>query len=145
VKPSTDTPSLTKQNPELKSLSHFTGARMSEVFIPIFFFLVVGGTIAVAILTKHRERLTMLEKGLTPQDIKSLYERSTARNQNIASALKWGIVFISIGLALLLGMWLREVYRIDEVVYFGLIALFGGTGLVIYYALANKKESKASS
>ncbi len=115
---------------------------MSEIFIPIFFFLVVGGTIVVAILTRHRERLTMLDKGLSPQDIKALYERSTQRFQNATSSLKWGIVFVGIGLALLLGMWLRELYRIDEVVYFGLISLFGGLGLVIYYVVASKKEPK---
>jgi Domain of unknown function (DUF6249) len=144
VKHSLIRPSLTKQNTELNTIHITQEHPMSEVFIPIFFFLVVGGTIAVAILTKHRERLTMLDKGLSPQDIKALYERSTSRPQNVASALKWGIVFISVGLAVLLGMWLREQFRIDEVVYFGLISLFGGIGLVIYYGVARKQEPKTN-
>lgn len=112
---------------------------MPETLIPIFFFLVVGGTIAIAIMTKHRERLTMLDKGLSPQDIKALYERTSSHPRSPVSSLKWGIVFIGVGLAVLLGMWLREVYRIDEAVYFGLISLFGGIGLVIFYAVAHKR------
>jgi Domain of unknown function (DUF6249) len=112
-----------------------------ETIIPVFLFLVVGATITVALLTRHRERVTMLDKGLSPQDIKSLYERSTSRPPNIYGSLKWGIVAIAIGLAILLGMWLQEQFHVDEGVFFGLIALFGGIGLVTFYLLASKRVS----
>ncbi len=110
-----------------------------ETIIPVFLFLVIGATITIAILTRHRERVTMLDKGLSPQDIKSLYERTTSGPRNVYGSLKWGIVAIAVGLAILLSMWLQEQFRVDEGVFFGLIALFGGIGLVTYYLLARKR------
>jgi len=114
-----------------------------ETIIPVFLFLVVGATITVAILTRHKERLTMLDKGLSPQDIKSLYERRSSIPRNIYSSLKWGIVSIAIGLAILLGMWFREQFSMDEGVFFGLIALLGGIGLVVFYVIARKRLAPA--
>ncbi|MDH4070514.1 MAG: hypothetical protein OEV30_08820 [Ignavibacteria bacterium] len=109
-----------------------------ELFIPIVFFLVTGGVIAGFLLTRHRERMTMLDRGLAPEDIKQLYERSAGRFSPFSS-LKWGILFLSVGLAVLVGMWLRESYYLPEGIYPALIALFAGTGLISFYLITRKK------
>ena len=111
---------------------------MAEVFVPIIFFFVVGGIIASFVLTRHKERMTMLDRGLSPEDIKQLYERSAGKS-NPYSSLKWGIVFLSIGLAVIVGMWLREVTYVEEGIYPALITLFGGAGLIVYYMTVRKK------
>ena len=111
---------------------------MAELIVPTIFFLVVGGIIASFVLTRHKERMTMLDRGLSPEDIKQLYERSAGRF-NPYSSLKWGIVFVSIGLAVVIGMWLREVTYVEEGIYPALIALLGGAGLIIYYMIIRKK------
>ena len=89
-------------------------------------------------LTRHKERMTMIEKGLSPEDVKALYQRQTFR-VNPLSSLKWGIVFVAVGLAVLVGMWLRNAFFIQDGVIPGLIALFGGLGLIVFYVIAHKK------
>ncbi len=111
---------------------------MAEVFVPIIFFFVVGGIIASFVLTRHKERMTMLDRGLSPEDIKQLYERSAGK-ANPYSSLKWGIVFLSIGLAVIVGMLLRETTYVEEGIYPALITLFGGAGLIVYYMTVRKK------
>jgi len=110
----------------------------SEVLVPLVFFLTVGGIWGFLILTKHKERMTMIEKGLKAEDIKSLYERGTLRI-NPLSSLKWGIVFVAIGIAVLTGMHLHSNYHMEEGVYPALIALFGGIGLIVFYTIANRR------
>ena len=109
-----------------------------EIAIPIFFFICVVAIWGGFLLTRHKERMTMIDKGLTPEDVKALYQRSPFR-MNPLSSLKWGIVFVAVGLAVLVGMWLRNTYFIQDGVFPGLIALFGGLGLIVFYVIAHKK------
>jgi hypothetical protein len=110
----------------------------TEFLIPIFFFLVVGAVWGIALLAKHKERMTMLDKGLSPQDIKTLYERGIMKVNPLAS-LKWGIIFVSIGLAIMVGIWLEANTLVSKGIFFGLMGVFGGTGLLIFYVIASRK------
>jgi hypothetical protein len=112
-----------------------------EVIIPVVFFLTIGIIWGGVILTRHRERMTIIEKGLKPEDLKALYERSAGK-PNPLGALKWGMVFMAIGLAVLIGMYVRETFYVDEAVYPGLIALLGGLGLVTFYLVAARRMEK---
>jgi hypothetical protein len=107
--------------------------------VGIFCFLTVGAIIGSIVLTRHKERLTIIEKGLNPEDIKAMYERRSWA-MNPLTSLKWGIVFVFIGAAILLSIWLRETYLVNNGVFPGLIALFGGLGLVVFYFIAKKKK-----
>jgi len=110
-----------------------------EILIPLVFFFVIAAIWGSYILTRHKERITMLDKGLKPEDIKLLYEKS-AMQVNPYSSLKWGIVFVAIGLAVIIGMVLRNTTYVDEGIYPALIALFGGAGLIVFYAVARKRS-----
>ncbi len=112
-----------------------------EVFVPVILFLSIAGIFGVRILTRHKERMTMIEKGLKAEDMKSLYERATSPT-NPLSSLKWGVVFVAIGVAVLLGMYLRQTYYVDESIFVALIALFGGLGLISFYVVARKKAQQ---
>ena len=113
----------------------------TEAIIPVVFFLTIGAIWVGVILTRHRERMTIIEKGLRPEDMKALYERSSGK-PNTLGALKWGMVFMAVGLAVLAGMYLRDVFFVDEAVYPGLIALLGGLGLVTFYLVAGRKADR---
>jgi hypothetical protein len=112
-----------------------------EVIIPVIFFLTIGVIWGGVILTRHRERMTILEKGLKPEDMKALYERSSGK-PNFLGALKWGMVFMAIGVAVLASMYIRETYFVDEAVYPGMITLLGGLGLVTFYLVAGRRTEK---
>lgn len=109
-----------------------------EVIIPVVFFLMTGLVLGLWLLTRHKERITMIERGLKAEEIRSFYARGILRANPLAS-LKWGIVFVSIGVAVILGMWLRSVFYVTEGIFPALIALCGGTGLIIFYRIASRK------
>jgi hypothetical protein len=112
-----------------------------EALIPLAFFFSIALVWALYALTRHKERMTMIEKGLRAEDIRSLYERGTIR-MNPLSSLKWGIVFLCIGVAVLLGMHMDYAYGMEEGVYPALIALFGGAGLILFYVIASRRRDK---
>ena len=72
-----------------------------EVLIPIVAFIFFGGVIITYITSRHRERMAMVEKGMTSEDIKALYVRQI--NRDPLSSLKWGILLVLAGAAVLLG------------------------------------------
>jgi hypothetical protein len=78
----------------------------------IFFFtslMVIGGS---AIIGRHRERMGMIEKGMKAEDIKAMFGRSF-REPHPLTSLKWGIIFVGIGLAVLLGLFLHSAYNME--------------------------------
>lgn len=112
-----------------------------EVAVPILFFLVVGCIVVAAIFAKHRERIMMVEKGMSSEDIKALYGRSIRQHDPLGS-LKWGILFVLAGAAILLGNFLHERYGVEEGAIIGLVILFVGLGLVIFYGIAVRKTGE---
>jgi hypothetical protein len=84
-----------------------------EVAVPIVFFALIASVILVAIFSRHRERLTMIEKGLSSEEIKAMYSRGTTRHDPLSS-LKWGILFVLGGLAVLIGNFLHVQYDVEE-------------------------------
>jgi len=104
----------------------------------IFFFttvMLIGGS---AIIGRHRERMGMIEKGMKADDIKAMFGGSF-REAHPLSSLKWGIVLVCVGLAVMLGLFLHSAYNVEGGIFPGLIAVFGGAGLVLFYFIANKK------
>ena len=115
-----------------------------EVIIPVIFFLSIAAVWGAIILTRHKERMTMIDKGLKPEDIKSLYEKGTLRVHPLGS-LKWGMVFVAVGIAGLIGMYLRVNLDVEEGIYPALMAVFGGLGLIAFYFIASRKAREGAS
>ena len=111
-----------------------------EVLVPIAFFIFLGAVIIIALTSRHRERLAMIEKGLSSEEIKAMYMRDTKHNP--LTSLKWGILFVFGGAAVLLGNYLHYQYQTDEGVMVGMVCLFAGIGLMLFYAIAAKKVSQ---
>lgn len=110
-----------------------------DVIVPIFFF---GGTAVVLwkyIDSRHRERMTILDKGLVKEDLKYLYARSPFRPHPLSS-LKYGLLALFIGAGILLSTFLTQIFYSDkEPVTAGTIFITGGLGLILFYVIANKK------
>lgn len=115
--------------------------RGAEFLVPIFLFLSVAAVFIVAITTKHRERMMMVEKGLSTEDIKALYAKSTRRDP--LTSLKWGILAVFVGLGLLIGNVLDEYFGVNAGVIAGAITIFAGAGLLLYYRIASKRLEQA--
>jgi hypothetical protein len=111
----------------------------SEVYIPIVLFISIAAVIIMHLASKHRERLTMIEKGMASEDIKALYARGQIRMSPL-NVLKWGILCAFVGLAVLLGNYLDMRYGLRDGIIIGMVILAAGLGLVVFYAVAAKKE-----
>ena len=112
--------------------------QIHEVLIPVFLFLCIAIIWGAWLLTRHKERMTMIERGLKAEEIRQLYARR-GFSFNVLSSLKWGMVFAGVGLAVLVGLYLEVGLGMPDGVYPGLIALLGGLGLMAFYSIASKK------
>ena len=109
-----------------------------EILIPLVLFVSIAIVIISYFTTRNRERMAMIEKGLTGEEIKAMYTRDVRRDP--LSSLKWGILFVLAGMGLMLGVYLRESYNVERGIIVGMIALFVGIGLVIFYSIASKRS-----
>ena len=113
-----------------------------EILIPIFLF---GGTAAILwkyFETRHKERMTIIEKGLVNEDLKHLYSRSMWKT-NPYSALKYGMLAAFIGVGILISAFLTQIFSAhEEQITTGIIFLFGGLGLTMFYLIAKKRMAE---
>jgi hypothetical protein len=104
----------------------------------IFFFTSVVVIVGGMILTRHKERLTIIEKGLQTEEIKALYMRGAWKTSPLSS-LKWGMLCVAFGLAIIVGMWLKATLMVETWTIAGLVALFAGVALLVFYSIASRK------
>lgn len=90
------------------------------------------------LFVRRRERLSLIEKGMdvsafTPKNINTSY-----------ISLRFGMLFIGVGLGVLLGNILTATTNLnEEVAYFSMVFLGGGIALVANYLIEKKeKESR---
>ena len=112
-----------------------------EILIPLVLFLTIGAVIGSYILTRHKERLNMIDKGMKAEDIKSLYQKQMFQI-NPLSSLKWGMVLVFVGIAIIIGIWLRDNYMFNDGIIPGMIATCGGLALVLFYFNAGRKQQQ---
>ncbi|MDP4282177.1 MAG: hypothetical protein Q8867_08525 [Bacteroidota bacterium] len=104
---------------------------MTDIIVPVSFFAMVLGI--VYILVRKKERMALIARGANP----SLFESK----KNVPSSLKWGLLFVGIGIGILLGRLFATVTCMgEEASYFSMICLFGGLSLVTYYIIAARIE-----
>ncbi len=108
----------------------------SEVLIPIL--VPLGGCALVfgIVYLKTRENLAMIEKGLNPKE----FANRPAPYRN----LKAGLLLLGAGLGLLLAYLIDFASPLidgeeNPAIYFALIAIFGGLGLIVSYKIEKKE------
>ena len=116
----------------------------------VFFWLILSSLSICALLfgiryINNKENMAMIEKGLDP---KLKLERRPAPFRN----LKWGLLLVGSGLGLFLAYFLDNfvLYNIkhgnnefnegaNAPIYFALIAIGGGIGLIMSYRIERKQ------
>ncbi len=106
----------------------------SHVFIvPVAAFLMV---VAIVYL-ESKVKMAMIEKGMNPAD-----HKRNRRQTNPSQTLKNGLLFVGAGLGLLLAIVLSNMLHLDNQsttgIFFALIAIFGGAGLLGAYLYERK-------
>lgn len=109
---------------------------------PIFVVFIVFATLGVVVYTwlssRHKERMAMIEKGVSPSEFKSGSLREVFA-PNPLSSLKWGMLAMFVGIGLMVGNLLDTAFYLDDSVYPGSMLIFGGLGLILFYFIASRK------
>ncbi|MET7254369.1 DUF6249 domain-containing protein [Dyadobacter jiangsuensis] len=102
---------------------------MNAVLVSVAAFLGVFGIVYVFLMTRHRERIALIEKGADA----SIF---TDKNQVYYPTLKFGMLFVGIALGILLGNWLDKTYDFSKgVAYLAMVFLFGGLSLILNFLI----------
>ena len=111
---------------------------LTAIMVPLSFFALVFGIVYL----HKRENLAMIEKGMNPKD--KINRPAPYTN------LKWGLLLTGAGAGLLVAYILSEFVLVRQnkfgnydndnpAVYFALIAIGGGLGLITSYRVEKKE------
>lgn len=119
------------------------------IFGIIFTFGIPGIIIFWAIYSKHRERMRLIEKGLTPEEVKNYFSspEKQMRPHNPFKALKWGILLLFLGAGIFVANVLEQKMDFNDGITFGVVLLFLGAGFLTYYLMVKGKigDDRSSS
>jgi len=105
--------------------------------IPITLFVIIA--VIVKMVLDNGTRRLLIEKGVVDEKIKYLF--GDTQLGQVPSALKWGMVMVAIGLAVMIGQLAPE--PATEEITIGGMFLFGGIALIAYYFIATKLFAKS--
>lgn len=108
-----------------------------DIIVPITFIVGLLGTIYLYLKSRHRERLHMIEKGVSS---KSLYSKT----RTLAMTLKIGMLCMGIGVGILMGYLVNCITTIQDghVFYFVFTFLFGGLALILNYKIEKNRTDE---
>lgn len=103
-----------------------------DLFVSIAAFAGIFGIVYVFLMTRYRERMSMIEKGIDP----SLF---TSKSNSKSQTLKFGMLFVGIAIGILMGNLLERNDWLDEsVAYLSMIFLSGGISLILNFIIDRK-------
>ncbi len=106
---------------------------VGEVFMTMFFFSTVFGIVYLFITSRHKERMAMIERGLT-----RLPQPSAPRNYSllVILLLNLAVLSASIGASIFIGAILEQHLKVaNGIAYPGSIFLMAGLGLFVGHKL----------
>ncbi len=114
---------------------------MSEGLTGVLIVFIIFSTAAfvIKVVSDNRIRRRLIESGQLDEKVKFLTFHSGRRPADPLSSVKWGMVMIGIGLALLIGQLFP--YDVTEEMTFGLMFLFAGLAFLIYYNIQKRQAS----
>jgi hypothetical protein len=115
---------------------------MSEGLTGVLIVFVIFSSIAfvIKVISDNRIRRRIIESGQVDEKVKYLYFKSGRKLHDPLSNVKWGMVLVAIGLALLLGQLFP--YDITEMMTIGFMFLFAGIAFLIYYFIQKGKSKE---
>ena len=102
---------------------------------PIIMFIIFFSLVAIIkIISENRTKRALIHKGELNKELLRVIQ--SGYDIQPLNAVKWGLVLIGIGLALLLSQIFPEA--ISDEATFGLMFLFAGIGFLIYYKMMKR-------
>ena len=114
----------------------------TENLVPLALFvsIVVLFTSLAKIISDGRTRRRLIEAGATADVVRAVTP-AVRDDLGVYSALKWGIVIVAAGLALVVIQFLP--YRDNDPIVPGILLVFVGAALLIYWAFVRRHQPGA--
>ena len=107
----------------------------TEILVPITIFIVIGWIVKT--VSDNRVRKAAIEKGEINEKISSIFARENHRAEN---SMKWGMVLIAVGVALLIGGIFS--YDLSDEAKIGIMFLLAGMALLLFHKFKGNKKGK---
>jgi hypothetical protein len=92
----------------------------------------VFGILYILLMTRHRERMSLMERGLSPKDFNN-------RSFMLSATLKYALLSIGVSMGIMLGNFAERNFDVPrQGAFIAMIFLFGGIGLLISYFIEQK-------
>ncbi|MBU1320669.1 MAG: hypothetical protein KKG33_02985 [candidate division Zixibacteria bacterium] len=111
--------------------------QLTDAIEMVIVFFTIG--FVVKIILDYSMRKKLIEKGLVDKNVKYLFSDGGPAK----SSLKWGMVLIGIGVAIIIGRIVPYRWS-DEITVSGIFIL-AGLAMVIYYAIAPRIRTNGDS
>ena len=103
-----------------------------DFLVSLAAFGTIFGIAYLIIVTRNRERMSMLEKGVDA----SFFHPNDKRSSN---TLKFGMLCVGVAIGILMGNFLHHHQVIDRLpAYFSMTFFFGGLSLILNYIIDRK-------
>lgn len=115
---------------------------MEDVLAVIGIFWAIPFTLIALtkVISDNRTRRELIKAGGTEEMLEALFARKEEDPRRY-TALKWGILTASVGLALVVVQFLPISFEEPDPAAYGLLFLFAGGGLLVYYAVVSVATS----
>lgn len=112
---------------------------LKDILMPISIIGSFGASVYffVKVMTDYILKKKMIDKGFVNEDTQAIFKSQQATD-NKHSSLKWGLIILAGGMALVLLEFI-DVRR-DSPLPFGLLAVFISVGFLSYYFLVQKNN-----
>jgi len=108
-----------------------------EILIPISLFGSLFGILYIYFMTRNKERLALIEKGVSAELFSNPINSGKWN-------LKLGIMAIGVGVGIVIGNLFVTIGLLnEEVAYPSMVFIFAGVGLVASYYLTEGKKSES--
>ena len=106
------------------------------IIVPIVFLTFLAG-FWFYISSRNKERMSMIERGITPS---AFLSRQRLNPGDPLNMLKWGLLIFGVGLGFLVDVFLDSIpgYDVSHELKPALMLVGGGAGLLVYYLIASK-------
>ncbi len=92
----------------------------------------IFGILYVILLTRHRERMALMEKGLSPAEFSN-------KSSILSATLRYGLLCIGIAIGILFGNFAANHFDVPrQGAFIAMIFLFGGISLIISFLIDRK-------
>lgn len=103
-----------------------------DCIVSLTTILAIAGILYVFLMTRHRERMALMERGLSPDEF--------SNKKNIFRAtLRYGLLGVGIAIGLLLGNFVDRHFDVPRnAAFISMIFFFGGISLIVSFLIDRK-------